>query len=130
LDREHLDLALTAGINNYVLKACAVSELITAIRRAGRNEAHFSPEIAAALIGKYKELLTGNRPSDRSVLSERQEAILKLIADGRSTKEIAGDLRLSIKTVETHRRHIMTALGLQGVAELTKYAIRTGLTSL
>ena len=129
VEREHLDRALAAGIHRYVLKVDAASQLITAIRRARRNEAYVSPEVAAALVGKYQEFLTASRRNEHSVLSEREEAVLKLIADGRSTKETAGDLGVSIKTVESHRRNIMGKLDLGSVAELTKYAIRKGLTS-
>jgi DNA-binding NarL/FixJ family response regulator len=130
VEREHLDRALAAGINNFVLKVDATNQLITALRKARRNEAYVSPAIAAAMVGKYQELLAASRRNERSALSEREETVLKLIADGRSIKEIAGDLRLSIKTVEGRRRGIMAKLDLGGVADLTKYAIRNGLTSL
>ena len=129
VDREHLDQALGAGINCYLLKADGASQLTTAIRRAMRNEPYISSEITAVLVGKYQELLASKRQNDQALPSEREEAVLKLIANGLSTKEIAGDLGVSVKSIETHRRRIMAKLGFRGVADLTKYAIRKGLTS-
>lgn len=127
-DRQHLDEAIEAGVTGYVVKVNASRELIRAIRAATRGETYLCPEATTTLLGGYKELLAVNRQLGRSALSEREAEVLRLIADGCNTKEVAGKLGLSVKTVETHRVRIMSKLDLHSVAELTKYAIRIGLT--
>lgn len=130
LERRYLDEAVEAGISGYVLKGDASSELVRAIRAALKNETYLCSAASAALIGGYKEFLSALDQMNLSTLTEREAKVLKMIADGRNTKEIARDLGLSIKTVESRRLRIMTKLNLHSVAELTKYAIRKGLTSL
>jgi DNA-binding NarL/FixJ family response regulator len=128
-DREHLDLALTAGIRAFVLKGEAASELKTAIRRAARCETFLSQEVAALLVESYQELRAKGPPNHDLLLSDRETTILKSMADGRNTKEIAEQLSCSIKTVDYHRKRIMAKARVHSVAELTKYALRKGLTS-
>lgn len=130
LERRYLDEAIGAGISGYVLKGAAASELIRAIRMALKNETYLCAEACAALIGGYKEFLAALDQMNLAALTEREAEVLKLIADGRNTKEIAHALGLSVKTVESRRLRIMSKLNLHSVAELTKYAIRKGLTSL
>ena len=129
-DQEHLDQAMEAGVSGYLLKVNASGDLVRAIRTVRRNEPYLSPEVSAVLLTGYKRLRDTRRAEGESALSERECQVLKLVADGRNTKEIAAQLSLSIKTVETHRARLMTKLGLHSVAELTKYAIRMGYTSV
>ena len=129
-DQEHLDQAMEAGVSGYLLKVNASEDLVRAIRTVNGNEPYLSPEVSAVLLTGYKRLRDTRRVEDQSDLSERELQVLKLVADGRNTKEIASELSLSIKTVETHRARLMTKLGLHSVAELTKYAIRMGYTAV
>ncbi len=121
VDQEHLDQAMEAGVLGYLLKVNASEDLVRAIRTVYRGEPYLSPEISAVLLDGYKRLRDSRRLGDESALSERECQVLKLIADGRNTKEIAAELSLSIKTVETHRARLMTKLGLHSVAGLTEY---------
>jgi DNA-binding NarL/FixJ family response regulator len=92
---------------------------------------YLSPEIVRGVVDDYVEL--SNAVSDKPafiLLTDREREVLQQLAEGKSTKEIAGALKVSVKTVETHRRNIMEKLDLHSVAELTKYAIREGVTSL
>jgi DNA-binding NarL/FixJ family response regulator len=121
--------ALRAGAAGYVLKDCAFEELASAIRVAAAGQTYLSPAIARTVVEGY----LGRSPHrQRStafvVLTDRERQILQLLAEGRPAKQIATDLGVSIKTVETHRANIMKKLGLHSIAELTKYAIREGLT--
>lgn len=129
-DQEHLDRAMEAGVSGYLLKVNASEDLVRAIRTVKRNETFLSPEVSAVLLAGYKRLRDTRRLENESALSERELQVLKLIADGRNTKEIGAELSLSIKTVETHRARLMSKLGLHNVAELTKYAIRMGCTAI
>lgn len=129
-DQEHLDQAVEAGVSGYILKVNASEDLVRAIRAVKRNETFLSPEVSAVLLTGYKRLRDTRRLENESALSERELQVLKLIAEGRNTKEIASELSLSIKTVETHRARLMSKLGLHNVAELTKYAIRMGYTAI
>lgn len=130
LEKRYLDEALSSGISGYVLKSHAAGELIRAIRAALRNETYLCSEACAALVGGYKEFLSAVDRMNLSSLSDREAEVLKLIADGHNTKQIAEELGLSVKTVEAHRLRLMSKLNLHSVAELTKYAIRKGLTAL
>jgi two-component system, NarL family, response regulator NreC len=127
-DQEHLDRAIAAGVSGYLLKVNASEDLVRAIRTVKGNEPYLSPEVSAVLLTGYKRLRDTRREEDKADLSDRELQVLKLVADGRNTKEIATELGLSIKTVETHRARLMTKLGLPSVAELTKYAVRMGYT--
>lgn len=128
VDRELLDRAVAAGIHNCVSKREAASELHTAIRRAMLRQAYLSQELIQIFMENYQVLLAHNRRNGQSLLSARETTILKLIADGRNTKEIAGELGLGAKSVDYYRKRLMTKLGLHSVAGLTKYAIRKRLT--
>jgi two-component system, NarL family, response regulator NreC len=129
-DRAHLDAAVEAGIAGYLLKVNASNELIDAVRAAMKGSTFLSLDVSAMLLGGYKALLAVSRLHDPSALSDREAEVLKLIADGCNTKQIADELGLSVKTVETHRTRIMAKLNLHSVAELTKYAVRKGLSTL
>ncbi len=122
--------SLRAGASGYVLKDCAIDELLEAIRAVARQQIYLSAKVAESVIKDYVELAVNRTDSVFSVLSAREREVLQLLAEGWSTKEIAGRLEVSIKTVETHRKQIMDKLDIHSIAELTKYAIREGLTPL
>jgi DNA-binding NarL/FixJ family response regulator len=122
---------LNAGASGFVVKDAAFSELADAIRTVAGDKVYLSPSIAAhALTDRAGDDGAAAVPSVFSELSPREREILQLTAEGKAMKEIAAHLDISIKTVETHRRKVMEKLGMDSVAELTKYAIREGLTSL
>lgn len=120
--------ALLAGVTGYLLKLNAATELLAAIRTVQAGQVHLSPEVSSVLVREHRRRLEVEAPA--SLLSEREREMLKRIADGQPTKEIAFALRVSAKTVDTHRLNIMGKLGVRSVAELTKYAIREGITTL
>ena len=132
-DRRFMGEMLKAGAKGYLLKDGAFEELATAIRSVVANKVYLSPRIANVVVDDYVRRSPGQAKGETSAfarLTPREREVLQLMAEGRATKEIALDLKVSIKTVETHRRQIMEKLGIHSVAELTKYAIREGLTSL
>jgi DNA-binding NarL/FixJ family response regulator len=122
---------LKAGASGYVLKSRAYEELGRAIREVMQGKKFLSPDIAQGVVDEYVEI-----SADRGVnpafilLTDREREVLQLIAEGLSTKEAAYTLGVSIKTVDTHRHNIMEKLHLHSVADLTKYAIREGISSL
>jgi len=123
---------LRAGASGYLLKDCASQELANAIDQVAGGKKYLSPEITGVVIDDF---LLGRGSSEEvaiaaSQLSPREREVLQLIAEGWSTKQIASHLYVSIKTIETHRRQIMKKLDLHSIADLTKYAIREGLTSI
>lgn len=131
-DKRYAAGMLAAGASGYLLKDCVYDELVEGIRKVARGGTYLSPSIQGIILGDYVDRMSdarGEQPSAFSVLTEREREVLQLVAEGRTTKEIAGALYISVKTVETHRQNIMEKTGLHNVAELTKYAIREGLTS-
>jgi len=129
-DRQYVDGMLRAGVSGYLLKDCAADELIQCIRFVLSGRICLSPGITGFLVHEYLQPAKDQVLADRTELSAREREVLQLIAEGHSTKDIADSLNISIKTVETHRKHIMEKANLHSVAELTKYAIRHGLTSV
>jgi DNA-binding NarL/FixJ family response regulator len=129
-DRHFVGEMFKAGASGYLLKLCASEELAQAIRHVVAGHHYISPSIAGTVLKDYKEFLPADVGSPTAVLSEREREVLQLLAEGKGTKEIAQVLHVSPKTVDTHRRQIMTKLKLNSVAELVKYAIREGLTTL
>jgi DNA-binding NarL/FixJ family response regulator len=121
---------LNAGASAYLLKDSAFDELVRAIRAVLVNKIYLNPSIAETVIKDYIKQVPRESFSAFSILSKREREVLQLLAEGSSTKKIASLLFLSIKTVETHRKNIMEKLDLHSIAELTKYAIREGITSL
>jgi DNA-binding NarL/FixJ family response regulator len=128
----HVAQALRAGVSGYVLKDAAADELPVLLRAVMRGETYLSPAISKQVVEGY----LGRAPAPAvgegnglAVLTSRQREILQLVAEGKSTKEIAQLLDLSIKTVETHRAQIMDRLGIHDLAGLVRYAVRTGLVS-
>jgi DNA-binding NarL/FixJ family response regulator len=116
--------ALQAGTAGYVLKDAGVEELELAIRAALRGERYLDPRVSKLVIEGF---VRGLDVPEGPALTPRQREILQLIAEGRSTREIAQRLHVSVKTVETHRAQLMDRLGIHDVAGLTRYAIRIGL---
>jgi DNA-binding NarL/FixJ family response regulator len=120
---------LKSGVSGYLLKDCAFEELAAAIRSVMAGKTYLSPSISGVVVNGYL-----NRIADTAVspsgLTDREKEVLQMIAEGKSTKQIALKLYISVKTVETHRRQIMNKLNIFSVAELTKYAIRKGLTTI
>ena len=130
-DRRFVRQMFEAGATGYLLKEGAFEELARAIRAVTDGKSFVSPGIAGVLIDDLVHRMTGKEtPAGVRALSGREREVLQLLAEGKSTKEIAAILGVGAKTVETHRRQIMLKLQLDSVAELTKYAIREGLTSL
>jgi DNA-binding NarL/FixJ family response regulator len=129
-DKQFVQGMIQAGASGYLLKDCAFEELVSAIQAVIQGDTYLSPGIAGIVVQDYLNKLTTDRSSADTVLTNREREVLQLIAEGNSTKEIAARLSVSVKTVETHRRQIMEKLGIFSIAELTKYAIREGLTSL
>ena len=128
--RRYVTEILKAGALGYVLKECAFEELVQAIRAVVANRTYLSPKIADIVIKEYVGLSPRTEFSVYSILTSREREVLQLLAEGKTTKKIASRLYVSTKTIETHRQRIMDKLNLYTVAELTKYAIREGLTSL
>ncbi len=121
---------LEAGACGYVVKAAACEELVRAIHLACRGESYLSSEITGVVVDSYADRQGSRGRSSKSALGAREREVLQLVAEGKSSKEIAALMDISAKTVETHRRNIMRKLSLHTVAELTKYAVREGLTDL
>lgn len=120
---------LKAGAKGYLLKDCAGAELIKAIREVLLDRFYISEEISTTVLKDYVGKLSDDQ-EEVSELSGREIEVLQLIAEGKPTQEIAETLFISVKTVEAHRAKIKTKLKLNSIPELTKYAIRKGITSL
>jgi RNA polymerase sigma factor (sigma-70 family) len=129
-DKRFISEIFKAGASGYLLKESAFEELIKAIRAVMRNQTYIRPQIASQMLKEYLNLTNMDNTSVFSILSPREREVLQLLAEGKSTKEIADNLNVSVKTIETHRQQIMEKLNIHNIAELTKYAIREGLTSL
>jgi len=121
---------MKAGASGYLLKDCACDELAQAIRAVTINRTYLSPSIADTMIKDYIHQLQKDDLSVFSVLTAREREVLQLLAEGKTIKEIAAQLYISVKTIETHRQQIMNKLNIHTLPELTKYAVREGLTSL
>jgi DNA-binding NarL/FixJ family response regulator len=128
--KEFVSKMLHAGASAYLLKDCAVDELGEAIKCVMANKVYISPDIAGVVIEDYLSKLGEKPGSSLLKLTPKEREVLQLITEGKSTKEAASILNTSISTVETHRQHVMEKLNIYSVAELTKYAIREGLTTL
>jgi len=128
--KEFVAKMLKAGASGYLLKDCAVDELGDAIRCVLSNKIYISPDIAGVVVEDYLRYLEEPAGKPLAKLTPKEREVLQLIAEGKSTKEVSAVLNTSISTIETHRQHIMDKLKIRTVAELTKYAIREGLTSL
>lgn len=127
-DKHFVLNALEAGVNAYVLKADAAHDLLEGIQAATKGEKYLSPGLAGSALQSY----VAGHPAPAGggdVLGDREREVLQLLAEGRSNHEIASTLHISAATVSTHRRNIMRKLDIHNLAELTRYAIRHGLTT-
>ena len=124
-NEEYVMQALRAGAAGYLVKEAATSELELAIRAVARGDTYLSPAISGKVVDMTLRPHAPGSPLDR--LTPRQREILQLIAEGRSTKQIADTLKLSVKTVETHRAQLMSRLEIYDVPGLVRYAIRVGM---
>lgn len=129
-DKRYVQHMLDAGASGYVLKVAAYDELLRAVRAASLGKDYLSPEITGAVVERSSHAHSGGGVSVYSTLGSREREVLQLVAEGKTSAETAKHMHISIKTVETHRRNIVQKLGLHGTAELTKYAVREGLTSV
>jgi len=121
---------LAAGASGYLLKDCAFEELEKAIRTAVDNNIYLSPQLTKTVINHYVRNPSPAKSLAFSVLTAREREVLQLLAEGKNTKKIAFGLGVSIKTIETHRRRLMKKLNVTSMAELTKLAVREGVTGL
>lgn len=127
-DLEYAQQALRAGAAGYLLKDAATAELERALREVAAGGSYFSPAVSAKVMQAYAQQLEGSAPP-QEVLTERQREILRRLAQGKRAKEIAFDLKLSVKTVEAHRSQIMQRLGIRDLPGLVRFAVRSGLIS-
>jgi two-component system response regulator NreC len=129
-DRELVLEMLRAGASGYLLKDCATDELERAIREVLAHKTYVSPDIANVVVEELRAE-GGAKPADAlHALTGKEREVLQLLAEGKAVKEIASLLNISIPTVETHKQHLMSKLNIFSIAELTKFAIRHGITSL
>lgn len=126
-NQQYLVQIVSAGATGCVLKRSAGTELFTAIEAASKGESYFSPTIATMVLNEYRRLVVEPEGTHDSLLTEREREILQLIAEGKTNREIAELLVLSIKTVQAHRANIMDKLGAHDATDLVKHAIRMGM---
>jgi DNA-binding NarL/FixJ family response regulator len=127
-NEEYVIRALRSGAAGYMLKDAATAELQLAIDSVAQDKTYLSPSISRPVIDSYLERV-GGQLSPLEQLTPRQREILQLIAEGRNTKEIASDLDISVKTIESHRLQLMERLNIHDIPGLVRYAIRSGLVS-
>jgi DNA-binding NarL/FixJ family response regulator len=128
--RRFVTKMLKAGASAYILKECLFDELIEAIRTVLSGGVYLSPKITGVVVDDYVKRMSTDYQPEAPALTEREREVLQLMAEGKSTKQIALLLHVSAKTIESNRRNIMDKLGIHSVAELTKYAVCEGLTPL
>jgi len=129
-DRQYVAGMLSAGASGYVVKDSAFDELVQAIRIVASGGRYLSPDIVGVVVDDYVQRLSPSSNSALAKLSEREREVLQLLAEGHATPDIGARLHISRKTVETHRKNIMLKLEIHNIADLTKLAVREGITSL
>jgi len=129
-DVRYIREALRAGAVAYVPKRSDVSELVDAVRAAARGEGYLSSSITALVRDDYMAAVTQASPAPLSRLTPREKEVFQLLAEGKSAKQIGCELGVSVKTVSVHKRHLMSKLGLGGLADLVKLAIKSGVVSV
>ncbi len=129
-DRRFVSRMLEAGAHGYLVKDCAFEELTRAVQTVAGNLVYLSPVVAGSVVRSSLGKGPDSESGAPAVLSPRQREVLQLVVEGHTTKQIAARLHVSVKTVETHRQQAMKRVGASSVAELTKYALREGMTSL
>ncbi len=126
-DQAYVTQAVQAGARGYILKDSAGADLVQAVGALATGKSYFSPAVAQLMLDDYARRLTDRGVSDRyDSLSEREREVFQLVAEGRSSKEIADLLSVSPATIETHRTHVLQKLGLRNTAEVVLYAVRRG----
>ena len=129
-DESYILRALKAGARSYLLKDSAQSDLVAAIRAVAQGKSFFSPVVTKILLEDYvRQLKRSGAEDSYDLLTPREREVLQLVAEGKSNKDIAGTLYLSVYTVETHRANLMEKLNLRSVPELILYAVRKGVVS-
>ena len=129
-DEEYVLRALKAGARAYVLKEAGEADLISAVRAVHAGKSFFSPAVSRVLVEDYvRQLQDRDLEDSYDLLTPREREILQLVAEGKSNKDIANALNLSVYTVETHRGNMMEKLNLHSVPELILYAVRKGVIS-
>ena len=128
-NQRFVEQVFEAGATGYLLKDCSFEDILAAVTAVHKGETYLHPKIATIVRDDYLQLLLQKSSSSSSKLSPREREVLQLIAEGKNTKEIAFSFNLSGKTIEAHRKRIMEKLDIHSIAELTKYAIREGLTT-
>jgi two-component system response regulator NreC len=128
-DESYIFQLLQLGASGYVLKRAAATDLVDAVRAAARGEAFLFPAVARSLVQDYLESLRDGKSGRYDGLTEREREVLVLIADGLTNVKISEKLSISVKTVQTHRTHIMEKLDLHDRSQLVRYAVRKGLIS-
>ena len=129
-DPERVAAVIDAGARGYLLKDCAFEQLVQAVRVVMEDKFYLSPEIASVVVAGFRGKRAPAQASAFSRLTTREREVVQLVAEGHPTREIARRLNVSLKTVGAHREHVMTKLQIHSIAELTRYAIREGITSL
>ena len=129
-DRRFVADVLKAGASGYVVKDAAFEELAQAIRAVAQGKFYLSPQVAGGVVADNRRWVPSSASPEFDALTPRERQVLQLMAEGKSTKAIASALFVGKKTVDTHRANIMAKLKAGSVAELVKYAIREGLTSV
>ncbi len=129
-DKRFITAMLQAGALAYMPKDCSLEELAQAIRTVVANKMYLSPTITRTVVTSYLHQFNNINGARVSPLTHKEREVLGLLAQGKSTREIANSLGVSVKTVETHRQHITEKLDLRSLADLVKYAIREGIASL
>jgi DNA-binding NarL/FixJ family response regulator len=122
---------LAAGARGYVLKSDAATDLVAAVNALGRHVPFFTSKVASMVLAGFLNSASGeNRARSPGELTARERQVLQLLAEGKSNKEVANALGISVKTVETHRANIMHKLGLHSMTELVRYAMRNKITGI
>jgi DNA-binding NarL/FixJ family response regulator len=129
-DEPFVSSMLKAGANAYVVKGSSFREVVEAIHVVMEGQTYLSPAVTGSLVDRAVRPATNGHPDGVRALSAREREVLRLLASGMSTKQTAHELSISVRTVETHRHHIMEKLEIDNLPGLTKYAIREGLSEL
>jgi len=125
-EEQYVLQALQAGVAGYVLKTKAAEDLVQAIQQVNRGMICLSPEISQTVVEAYRS----NIQTASEILTSRERQVVQLVAEGKTTKEIASHLGISVKTADSHRTRVMKKLDIHDTAGLVRYAVRTGLIHL
>ena len=129
-EKQFIFTMLKAGALGYLVKDCAFEELVSAVRSVAENKIYIAPKVLNIVVKEYLNHESQELPKDDVQITPRERDVLRLITKGKNTKEVASELYVSAKTIETHRQNIISKLGIHNVAELTLYAVQSGLITL